>query len=423
MSVADAELQEMPAVRRDNRIVSGRRNLVYIARVSVGEYDEASYAQSNLDELIDLFHDATDFTHLAVIVDRLTIESIPQLSSQKAREVSERLNVDTTIVPLDDSVADAVAAIPADVDAVIVSPLMRLDVAEMRSLAERLIERRLPSFSFLGRIELSYGLLMASGGREEDLVRNARRLALNVQRILLGDDPADMDIRIAEPQRLAINMQTAEAIGFYPRYAVLADAEELFGGDLAEGEPLALREAMLEAVEANLNLAVANYDPLLAAESRRLARAALLPQLGISARATQIDADRANPLFQAERTTDAQLSGNQVIYSDNAFAQSASPDCSRSRRNTITRRPCSIRCWPRPKAISAYCVPGHWSAYSVPISKSLAPTSSSRGCASRSDHRAAAMSFAGKARLPRTGRTWCWPKQNAAWRSPPSTRS
>ena len=321
MSVADLDLQEMPSLRSDNRVVSGRRNFTYIARVSVAQYSEDAFAASNIDETIDFFYDAVEFEHLAVLVDRLTIESIPRLSTVKAREVSERLGVETSVVSIDQSIAAAIAAIPADTDAVMVSPLLRLSPDDMRELANGLIERRLPSFSLLGRVELGYGLLLASGGREEDLIRYARRLALNVQRIALGDDPGDIDIRIAEPQRLAINMQTAEAIGFYPRYAILADAEELFGGELAAGEPLALRDAMITAVEANLNLAVSAIDPMLAAADRQLARSQLLPQLGLAVRATQIDADRANPLFQSERTNDALISGSQVIYSDDAAAQ------------------------------------------------------------------------------------------------------
>lgn len=322
MSVADADLQDLPAVRSENRIVSGKRNFVYIARVSVGEYGDDSFAASSLDETIDLFYDATEFSHIAVIVDRLTVASIPQLASVKAREVSDRLGVAVTIVSIGDSVAGALEEIPPGADAVLVSPLMRLEQGEMRQLASGLIDRRLPSFSLLGRVELGYGLLMASGGREEDAIRYARRLALNVQRIMLGDEPGNMDVRIAEPQRLAINMETADAIRFYPRYAVLVDAEALYGDELDEGEPLSLEGAMLEAVEANLNLAVSAYDPMLAAEDRRLAGARLLPQLGLGARTVRIDEDRANPLFQSERTTDAQITGSQVLYSDDLRAAS-----------------------------------------------------------------------------------------------------
>ena len=318
--VADVQLQDLPAIRSGNKVVSGKKNFVYLARVSVGDSGIAVFQQTNIDEAIDLFHDAVGFKHLAVLIDRLTIESIPRLAAEKARETSERLGVRATVVPLDESIADAIDAIPAEADSVLVGPLLRLDPRQMEQLAQGFIERGLPSFAILGRTELQHGLLMTSGGREEDAVRYARRFALNVQRIVLGDEPGAMDVRMAEPQRLAINMRTAAAIGFYPRYAVLADAEQLYGDELEFGEPLGLTEAIAEALKSNRSLATAAYEPQLAAQDRKLARSQLLPQLGLTARAVQIDEDRANPIIQSERSTDAEIAGSQVVFSDGALA-------------------------------------------------------------------------------------------------------
>lgn len=318
--VADVQSQGLPAIRSMNKVVTGKPNFVYLARVSVGDDNDFTIVQTNIDEAIASFYDAVGFTHLAVLLDQLTIESVPTLASKKTQEVERRFGVETTVVPLVDSVDDAVAAIPEDADAVLVGPLLRLDRSGMEALSRGLLQRRLPSFALLGRTELAYGLLMTSGGRVEDEVRYTRRLALNVQRIVLGDKAAEIDVRLEEPQRLAINMRTAAAIGFYPRYAVLADAELLYQDESDEGDALTLHGAMAEALESNLNLEVAAFDPLLAAENRRLARAQMLPQLGIGVRATQIDEDRANPLIQAEKSTDAQVSGSQVIYSDDTRA-------------------------------------------------------------------------------------------------------
>lgn len=318
--VADVHLQDLPAVRSANRVVSGKKNFVYLARVSVADDSSNVFEQTSIDEAIDIFHDAVGFEYLAVLVDQLTIESIPRLAAEKAKSASERLGVRAAVVPFDGSVADAIAAIPADADAVLVGPLLRLGNADMQRLGQGLIDRRLPSFAILGRTELAHGFLMTSGGRDEDAVRYARRFALNVQRIILGDEPGSIDVRMAEPQRLAINMRTAEAIGFFPRYAVLVDAEQLYGDELELGEPLGLNEAIAEALRANLNLAAASYEPQLAAQDRKLARSQLLPQFGIGARATRIDEDRANPLVQPERSVDAEVSGSQVVYSDSVRA-------------------------------------------------------------------------------------------------------
>ena len=317
--VADARLQDFPERRMTGRVVSGKRNFVYVARVRTAGAGR-TVERTDVDESIDTFHDAVGFRHLAVILDETTIEAMPKLATVKSRQAGERLGVRTTVIPFVDSVEKALRAIPAEADAVLVGPLLRLGNDRMRALADGLIQRKLPSFSVPGRTELGNGILMASGGRDEDAVRYARRLALNVQRILLGDAPEEIDVRIADPQRLAINMRTAEAIGFYPRYAVLADAEQLFGDELDEGEALSLRQAMLEALKSNLALNAAAYDPLLAGEDRRLARAQLLPQLGLGVRAVRIDEDRANPVVQSERSVDAEITGSQVVFADDVLA-------------------------------------------------------------------------------------------------------
>ena len=317
--VADMRLQGFPATRDGERLVSGRQNLVYLAHIRTDEDDEA-VRQTTIDEAIDIFQDAVGFDHLTILLDDLTIEAIPALARDKPAQVGQRLGVRTTVVPFRDTVDAALAALPEDTDAVLVGPLLELDNETMQALAQGFIERRLPSFAIIGRSELANGLLMTSGGRVEDAVRYSRRLALNVQRILLGDEPGSIDVRITDPQRLAINMRTAEAIGFYPRYAVLMDAEQLFGDELEQGEPLSLADAMTEALRRNLDLAAAKYDPLLAGEATRRARAALFPQLGVGVQAVRIDEDRASPLAQAERSTDAEISGSQVVYSDGARA-------------------------------------------------------------------------------------------------------
>ncbi len=300
----DARLQGFPL----QGLVSGRRNFTYISN------------RRSVHEDLAMFHEAVGFSHLALLADALTLETIPALSRELVKEISSALNIRLTIVSVTDSVERGLAQLPGDADAVYLTPLLRLSRDEMRQLAAGLIERRLPSFSILGANELEYGVLMATRGRPGDATRYARRLALNLQRIALGENAGTIEVNYVDSPRIMINMRTARAIGFSPRYAVLADAERLYDDELAQGRPLSMIEAMNEAVAANLGLKAAALDPEIAGDDLRLARSGLLPQVGISASAVRIDADRANPLFQAERSTDAELTTTQIIYSDDVWA-------------------------------------------------------------------------------------------------------
>ncbi|MFQ5634097.1 MAG: TolC family protein [Gammaproteobacteria bacterium] len=302
--VSDTRLQNFPFADG----ASGKRNLVYVTNL-----------HSVDDDLRD-FDTAAGISTVAILVDGAMLADFRPFLDAKIRTVTAEQGLSIVAVPVGASLSAAVAAIPADVDAVYVTPLFRFDDAGMRLLADELIERRLKSFSMFGVSEVRDGLLMSSSGRPEDLVRVTRRLALNVQRILLGDKPENIPVFLQESRRLAINMRTAAAIDFSPRYAVLADAEQLSRDVLEGGESMALLDAMLEAVEANLDLAVAAFEPLLADEDTRMSRAELLPQVELGGTWQKIDPDRALGEFFPETTADVTIGGRQLVYSDSAWA-------------------------------------------------------------------------------------------------------
>jgi len=301
---ADPELQGFPLEKG----ASGRHNFVYITNVR------------NIDDDLKLFKQAVRFSHVAVLVDQGVLAGFGEFSHKKAAQLSQLLGIKITPVPVGESLTASVQAMPLGIDAVYVTPLLRFGDEGMQGLANALIERKLPSFSSYGISELDDGLLMATGGRPEDDVRLVRRIALNVQRILLGEEAGEIPVALQESRRLAINMRTAQAIDFAPRFAVLTEAEQLFAEETQQGVLLTLLEAMNRSAEANLGLQVAASDPLLAGEDVRSARSGLLPQFQLEADATRIDADRVLPGFQAEKSSDIEVLGSQLIYGDDAWA-------------------------------------------------------------------------------------------------------
>lgn len=302
--VPDALLQGFPF--QDG--ASGRPNLVYVTNLH------------SIDDDLRAFSNAARISRVAILVDDAVLRAFSSFLGEKLRQVAAGLGLELVATPVGDSLIGAIAAIPDDVDGVYVTPLLRFDDVRMREMADALIARRLKSFSLLGVTEIADGLLMSIGGRSEDMLRITRRLALNVQRILLGERAGDIPVFLQESRRLAINMTTAEALGFSPRYTVLADAEQIAVGTTSAGERLPLLDAMLEAVDANLDLRVAAFDPLIAAEARQRSRSRLLPEFEVGAGWQKIDADRAFGTFSPEESTDIDITARQLIWSDGAWA-------------------------------------------------------------------------------------------------------
>ncbi|UCG11360.1 MAG: hypothetical protein JSU72_12500 [Deltaproteobacteria bacterium] len=235
--VIDAELQGVPL--KDG--TSGVKNLTYINSFT------------SFDRDMKAFLEVVRFRRLAVLVGSLALESVPSLR-QKVRRVGFEYTIDIEIVPVDTSSEEALDALPPGTDAVYVTPLLRFTPTEFEKLVSGLIERNLPSFSMWGRDEVETGILAGVAPRS-DFQRLARRVALDVQSILLGEDAGLLEVAFPRGSELTINMATARAIGVYPPWKVLTEAEPLNEAVEDIERRYTLDSAVREAIAANLDLA------------------------------------------------------------------------------------------------------------------------------------------------------------------------
>jgi outer membrane protein len=220
-----------------------------------------------------------------------------------------------------ESVQEALAQLEPDVEAVYLPPLLHLPAEEHDRLVKALIRCRLPSFSLRGRWDVERGVF-AGLATEETFSRLARRTALNIQRILLGEDAGTLPYAFPARERLTINMATARAIKVYPPFSVLGEAELLDEEAVEIKRKSSLVSTVQEAIAANLDLAAQDRTVAAGKQEVKRARSDLLPQLEVSALGRIIDEDRAEASFgsQAEQTVTGTASLSQVIYADPAWA-------------------------------------------------------------------------------------------------------
>ena len=296
--VADRILQDLPYENGK----SGKHNYVYISD------------NRTVEEDLKQFYQLKQFNHLFIPVDQLFLDALPQLKGT-TYNIQQELGFKLSMIPVVDSPVETLAAISGDVDAVYVPPLFRFSDSDLKTFSQLLIERNLPSFSLLGRDELEIGLLATLSGREVDTIRYSRRIALYVQSILLGSNASDLKVDLDQPTKLAINMKTARAIGFSPKWQALETADLLYEEITDNKTPLSLVDAIQQSINANLSLQIDKLNLELSINDVDSARSALLPQLNLGTGVTQVDRDRAG-LSQAQRSTDAELTASQVIYSE-----------------------------------------------------------------------------------------------------------
>ena len=301
--VTDRGLQNLPY--HDG--ASGRKNL--------------SYVSLDVDIRRDLtaFREIVPFARLVFLLDGAMMEAIPGIRVEMGR-VARELDLTVTQVAVAASAAPALAAIPTDAQAVYVGPLPRLSSDEYARLADGLIKRRLPSFAFEGQSDVERGLLVGVAPPVQ-MLRLARRVALNAQRILRGEDAATLPVAFSRAEGLTLNMRTARAIGFSPSWRLLTSADLLHDQPEPAGPVLSLADAVRDALELNLNLRVAQATVAAGKENIRQARSALLPQIGLTGQYAAIEGDDATAVpGRAERTATGSVTFDLPVYVEPTWA-------------------------------------------------------------------------------------------------------
>ncbi len=302
--VLDAELQGLPMVDG----ASGVQNLTYVGFPTATRSD------------LEAFREVVPFDHLAVLIERAYLRAVPSMRSAVERAMTE-LGINGTIIDVGPSIDLALGALPAEADAVFVGFLPRVSEEDTDRLIRTLANRRLPSYTVLGEEWVRRGFLTSAA---TDLVgqRIARRAALNVQRILLGEDPATIPVQFTRNARVSINMATARAVGVSPPWAIMTEAVLIDRERLDVERRVNLGRAVREALARNLDLAAQTLAVEAGEQRVRGARAPLLPQVDFGVDALVIDADRAAASFG--RVPERSIAGSatlvQRLYSERAWA-------------------------------------------------------------------------------------------------------
>ena len=301
--VIDQKLQQFPR----EGVGSGRRNLSYVAM-----QNHFALGLKALKELLPV-------KRVTVLFESHLSEAIPGLAERIAG-TARALDIEADRVPATDSVLDVLSAIPANTEAVYLMPLLHFTPEQMRELADGLRSRNLSSFAALDQGEVDAGI-MAGLRQEELLVKLSRRVALNLHRILLGEEAAKVPVDFVNRSRLVINLGTARWVDAPIGVGTFLTAQ-LVGRERPTVRRITFEQSVTRALEANLELKEKARDVEAGLQDIARARAELLPQLDTSITALAIDEDRAAASLgsQPERSVSGTLGLEQLVYADGAFA-------------------------------------------------------------------------------------------------------
>lgn len=285
---------------------SGVNNLNYIS------------AFGEIDKDIKKFREISYFEQLTVISDPLYTKAAKRYGHFNV--IKQLPNLKISFIDGVGTAQTVLDQLPLNTEAVLVMPLFRMDSEQIKLLSTKLIDEQLPSFTIFNGGELESGIL-ASRADPQDMTRLARRVAINVQRILLGENPSQLEVTYPLKSKLRINMATASAINISPSFNILNEAEQ-FNVLLSQASKLTLLESIEQALLNNLDIKTSQFLVDEADADIKDAKGLFLPQIDVEFLARQIDSDRASgsngraPEFRSS----VNLKISQALYSEQASA-------------------------------------------------------------------------------------------------------
>lgn len=262
------------------------------------------------------------FRRLGLAVDALLLEGLDEVD-ETIRAAEEAGGFTIERLPMGETASEVLAAVDAamPLDAVYLTPPLRMAGEEWARTIAGLNARRLPTFSMMGRPDVETGALAGLAPDADE--RMARRLALNLREIAAGAPPESLRVPLAVEERLTLNMATAKAIGWSPGFDLMLRADILGEAPLEEGAPLTLEAAVRRALEANAALAIEGARVRGALQARNLAYSPLLPQIEGNAAGSRIDRNRAESAMglQPWKQVSAGMRVSQVLLSDPTVSQ------------------------------------------------------------------------------------------------------
>lgn len=286
---------------------SGIHNLTYIV------------SNDSFSDDIKTFQKLTKFNTVGVVVEKPITELIDFNTlfnkSLKGDDINIKLIPYTTLEDIYTNLDG--------IDALQLAGGFSLKTSEVKELAQKLIEKKIPSFSSVRKSDVANGILATNQG-EDNFNTFFRRIALSIESYVNGTNFSELPVLLDFNNELTLNFNTAQALSVPLRYSLIGQTE--FIGDV-NNNPSAqkvydLPMVINDVLKNNLSLQATEKDVLVNEQNVKTAKSNYLPSVTATATGTYIDPDIAaisngqNPEFG----TSGNVTLQQVLFSESANA-------------------------------------------------------------------------------------------------------
>ncbi len=265
------------------------------------------------------FLQITKFSNLSILIDDDFYKSFPK-TINFIQEVTKKQNIKINFLRQKNPNDNLLDKIPNNTDAVMISALPKISAKAKKELIKGLISLKIPSYTLSPEISVEEGIL-ASSLSEEMFKRRLRKLSLNIQAVLRGEEASKQDIIFKENHALTLNMQTAKEIGVYADFKLLRNIK-LINEKQTNKENLSLEEVAKEVIEKNLSIIAGKIGVQIANKTVKEVESVFYPKLIANLSYTQLNDDNVYVEygFYAKKSSEASIQLEQILFSEKALA-------------------------------------------------------------------------------------------------------
>jgi ABC-type uncharacterized transport system substrate-binding protein len=210
-------------------------NIVKSLEDSGYDHVHAKIEPTRYQRQVELFHDIIEFNTLGVVYEDTVVGRTYSAVDKTQAVAGERgFEVIPCFAPfsgVDDKVAkDNVLKchqiLSDKVDAVYITTHRGVNIANLPDLLAPLLEAKIPTFSMSGSKEVQHGVLLSIA--QAKYISVGRFHAESIAKVLNGATSRDISQYFESPNTIAINLATAQVIGYDPPVDILAVADEIY---------------------------------------------------------------------------------------------------------------------------------------------------------------------------------------------------
>ncbi|MCK5075779.1 MAG: TolC family protein, partial [Calditrichia bacterium] len=272
----------------------------------------------NMDNEIQTLHEIAPFKKVAILLDeKIAMAFDISKGREKMAELQSKIGLEIYPHFIGADVIGSLKKMDEDTDAAYLAIDYELSHAQIKEIADYLIEKKIISFS-VSNHHVNLGI-MASISSENDIEQVIRKMAVMAEGAVRGEKLSEMPVAVNQKNELYFNQCTARKIKFIPPFKVLFTANIIQSDTVAVGNVYSIEEIIQKGLEENLGIKISYKDMALSEQDIKNAISNFYPDADISSSGIQIDENRAS-LGQAEQTISGTGTIKQLIFSEEAIA-------------------------------------------------------------------------------------------------------